>query len=73
MIDEGGAGYDGAYFVKEKGLFSKWHKITTGTCMCEWLSETEFEVLHTSPQHGNPNLIEGTLFSTKHSVTEFVS
>ncbi|MEE1096868.1 MAG: hypothetical protein U0K83_00915, partial [Bacteroidales bacterium] len=41
-IDKGGFGYGGACYIKEKGLFSKWHKICKVPCSCEWISETQF-------------------------------
>jgi len=43
-IDKGGFGYGGACYIKEKGLFSKWHKICKVPCSCEWISETQFTV-----------------------------
>ena len=43
-IDKGGFGYGGACYIKEKGLFSKWHKICKVPCGCEWISETQFTV-----------------------------
>ena len=43
-IDEGGFGYGGACYIKEKGLFSKWHKICKVPCGIEWISETQFTV-----------------------------
>ena len=39
-----GAGYGGAFYIKEKGLFSKWHKLGTVPFSSEWLSETEFSI-----------------------------
>ena len=43
-IDKGGFGYGGAFYIKEKGLFSKWHKIGRVPVASKWLSETEFLV-----------------------------
>ncbi len=53
IIDVGGWGYRGAYYVKEKGLFSKWHKLGTGPFIGEWLSETEFFIRHSNPIDGD--------------------
>ena len=30
LTDKGGFGYGGAFYIKEKGLFSKWYKLGTG-------------------------------------------
>ncbi len=49
LLDEGGFGYRGAYYIKEKGLFSKCHKIGTGPFSAEWLSNTEFFIYHSYP------------------------
>jgi len=46
LIDKGGFGYSGAFYIKEKGLFSKWYKLGTGTFSGKWLSETEFSIYH---------------------------
>ena len=53
LIDKGGFGYSGAYYIKEKGFFSKWYKLGTGPFSGEWLSETEFSVYHSNPIDGN--------------------
>ena len=45
-IDKGGLGYSGAFYVKEKGLFSKWHKLGTVPFSGEWISNTQFAVHH---------------------------
>ena len=44
-IDKGAFGYGGAFYLKEKGLLSKWYKIGKVPCSSEWVSETEF-LLH---------------------------
>ena len=43
-IDEGAFGYGGAFYLKEKGLFSKWHRLGQVPFSSEWLSETEFSI-----------------------------
>ena len=48
-IDKGGFGYGGSFYVKEKGLFSKWHKIGTVPFSSEWLSETDFSIYYPYP------------------------
>ena len=48
-IDKGGFGYGGAFYLKEKSPFSKWHKIGEVPCASEWLSETEFIVYYPYP------------------------
>ena len=48
-IDKGGFGYGGAFYIKEKGLFSKWHKLGTVPYASKWLSETEFSIYCTYP------------------------
>ena len=42
--DWGASGYNGAFYLKEKGLFSKWHKLGTVPFSSKWLSETEFSI-----------------------------
>lgn len=44
LIDQGGFGYSGAFYIKEKGLFSKWHKLGEGPSDCTWLSDNKFSV-----------------------------
>ena len=44
LVDKGGFGYSGAFYIKEKEVFSKWHKLGTGPFSAEWLSETEFSI-----------------------------
>lgn len=46
LIDKGGAGYSGAFYMKEKGLFSKWYKLGTEVFAGKWISETLFAVHH---------------------------
>ena len=46
LIDKGGFGYGGAFYIKEKGLFSKWYKLGTQPFSGEWISETLFAVHH---------------------------
>ncbi len=45
-IDKGGFGYSGAFYMKEKGLSSKWHKLGTVPFAGKWISETLFAVHH---------------------------
>ena len=46
LIDKGAWGYGGAFYIKEKGLFSKCHKLGTQPFSGEWISETLFAVHH---------------------------
>lgn len=48
-IDKGAFGYGGAFYIKEKGLFSKWHKIAKVPSSCEWISETQFTIYRPFP------------------------
>ena len=48
-IGKGVCGYRGSFYVKEKGLFSKWHKIGTVPFSSEWLSETDFSIYYPYP------------------------
>lgn len=43
-IDKGGWGYGGAFYLREKGLFSPWHKIADQPAMVEWISDDVFSV-----------------------------
>ena len=43
-IDKGAFGYGGAFYIKEKGLFSKWHKLGEVPFSSKWISETEFSI-----------------------------
>ncbi len=52
-IDKGAFGYSGAFYIKEKGLLSKWHKIGTVPFSSEWLSETEFSIYDPYPVGGD--------------------
>ncbi len=52
-IDKGGFGYGGAFYIKEKGLFSKWHKIAKVPGSCEWISETQFTIYRPSTFDAN--------------------
>ena len=49
LIDQGGFGYKGAYYIKEKGLLKRWHRIGMGPFSGEWLSETDFSIYHSYP------------------------
>ena len=44
LVDQGGFGYSGAFYIKEKGLFSQWNKLGTGPSSVTWLSDTEFSI-----------------------------
>lgn len=48
-IDKGAFGYGGAFYIKEKGLFSKWYKLGTVPFSSKWLSETEFSIYYSYP------------------------
>ena len=48
-VDKGGFGYGGAHYIKEKGFFSKWHKIAKVPSSCEWISETQFTIYRPFP------------------------
>lgn len=71
LIDKGGFGYSGAYYIKEKGLFSKWYKIGTGPFSGEWLSETEFSIYHSNPIDGNIHNYSKDNYYKEYSVDEF--
>ena len=45
-IGKGVCGYRGSFYVKEKGLFSKWYKLGTEVFAGKWISETLFAVHH---------------------------
>ena len=50
-IDKGGFGYGGAHYIKENGLFSKWHKIEKVPSSCEWVSDTQFTIYRPFPDN----------------------
>ena len=52
-IDKGSFGYGGAHYIKEKGLFSKWHKIEKVPSSCDWISETQFTIYRPFPNDEN--------------------
>lgn len=53
LIDKGGFGYSGAYYIKEKEPFSKWYELGTGPSSYGWLSDEVFYVHHSNPIDGN--------------------
>ena len=72
-IDKGGFGYSGAYYIKEKGIFGKWHKLGTGPFSAEWMSETEFSVNYANPVDGNVNNYSEDNYYREYSVNDFFS
>lgn len=71
LIDIGAAGYRGAYYIKEKGVFSKWYKLGTGPFSGKWLSETEFSIDHSKPIDGNWRNWARDNYYKEYNVNEF--
>lgn len=53
IVDKGGWGYGGNYYVKEKGLFSSWSKLCPVPAAIEWISDNEIEIDQASPIDGD--------------------
>lgn len=42
LIDQGGWGYSGRFYLRENRPFTKWHLLGYGPCICEWLTNDSF-------------------------------
>lgn len=70
-IDQGAAGYAGAYYIKEKGIFSKWHKLGDVPFGGEWISEKEFLIQYSSPIDGDWKNYSYDNYHKKYNVDDF--
>lgn len=44
VLDKGGWGFGGRYYLKENRPFAPWHRLGDGPCSCEWLSNDTFRI-----------------------------
>lgn len=73
LFDQGGFGYSGDFYFKEKGLLKKWHKLGDGPCACEWLSNEEFYIHHSNPIDGDVRNYSYDNYHRTYNVSEFLT
>lgn len=71
VIDAGGWGYQGRFYIRENKLFSKRYELGVGICGSEWLSDTEFRIDYSYPLDGNPRNFLRDNYTRVYSVDEF--
>lgn len=72
-VDEGGFGYGGSFYLKGKGMFSKWHKIGEGAFYCEWKSDEDFIIQFSYPPDGDILHATPDEYIKEYSVYDFIS
>lgn len=73
MIDKGGFGYGGSFYLKEKGWFTKWHRLGSCPFSAKWLSDEEFSIDFSYPLDGNYSNFSKGNYTREYHVDEFFS